>query len=82
MVSKQLILDIVAFCNIFIDIKNIEWRCAYIGNTNTIIFDFKIVSLDKENSMHKTISNRQKYINNEHDFIEIKRAIIKNYKKN
>lgn len=81
MITEKLILDIIAFCNTFINVKNVGWRCSYIGNTNTIIFDFKIWSLDENGFMYETISNCQKYINNENDFIEIKNDIIKNYKK-
>lgn len=79
MITKELICDVINFCNTFINVKNIGYRFTYIGNKDVIILDFKIWSLDEDGSISETIINLQKRIHNEHDFIEIKNNIIKNY---
>ena len=81
MITKELICDIIDFCNTFLNVKNVGYRFTYIGNGDFIILDFKIWSVDEDGFIYKTISNRQKRIYDENDFIEIKKDIIENYEK-
>ena len=79
MITKELIYEVIDFCNTFINIKNIGYKFTYIGSEDIIILDFKIWSFDEYGFISKTIVNLQKRIHNEDDFIEIKKDIIKNY---
>lgn len=75
MINKKLMLDIVAFCNNYIDNNHILIEIAKFPS-NAISTDISVWKVDSDNSLILCIGRIAKYIHNEDDFNVFKNDVL------
>lgn len=74
MITKQLMHDIITFCNNYIDNDNI--LISVTKYPTFLSVDLTVWTLTNKKNIDTSIGKIPKYINNEEDFIEFKQEVL------